>query len=109
MGIIAWIAVGRAAELPSDCSVGGGLPLLSIRATVVTLSEPGSVQTMCSLAASGFRMEGGETHDGSCSPAPQRECGAARATPRCDPVRAVHLLSHGQVRVLAASAQTALV
>ena len=56
---------------------GSGLPLLSIRATVVTLSELGSVRTTCSLAASGSRVEGGETHDGSCSPAPQRECGAA--------------------------------
>lgn len=32
------------------------LPLLSIRATVVPLSAPGSVRTMCSLAASGFRV-----------------------------------------------------
>jgi hypothetical protein len=59
-----------------SCS-GRGLPLLPIRATVIPHSEPGSVRTMCSLAASGFRMEGGETHDGSFSPALRRERGAA--------------------------------
>ena len=47
----------------------GGLPLLSIHATVVSLSAPGSVRTMCSLAASGLRIEGGDTSDGSCDQA----------------------------------------
>jgi uncharacterized membrane protein YeaQ/YmgE (transglycosylase-associated protein family) len=44
----------------------GGLPLLSIHATVVSRSVPGSVRTMCSLAASRFHVEGGETRDRSC-------------------------------------------
>ena len=55
----------------------GGLPLLSIHATVVSLSAPGSVRTMCSLAASDFRVEGGETRDRSCDQATLRERGAA--------------------------------
>lgn len=52
------------------------LGLLAIRATVIPLSELGSVRTMRSLAARGFRVEGGETHDGSCSQAAQRDHGA---------------------------------
>ena len=49
---------------------------------------------MCSLAASGLGIEGGQTNDGSCDQAL--------------PVRAVCLLPHGQVRVLAASLEIAL-
>jgi len=64
---------------------------------------------MCALAANDFRVEGGEAHDGSCSPAAQRQRGATWATTRCDPGRPLHLLSHGQVCVLAASEQTVIV
>jgi len=63
---------------------------------------------MCSLAASGFRVEGGETRDQSCDQATLRERGAASATTRCHPVPAVHLLPHGQIRVLAVGLQIAL-
>ena len=58
-------------------AIPGGLPLLSIHGTVVSRSAPGSVRTMCSLAASGFRVEGGETRDRSCDQATPRERGAA--------------------------------
>jgi stearoyl-CoA desaturase (delta-9 desaturase) len=54
----------------------GRLPVPAIRATVIPLSELGSVRTMRSLAASGLRVEGGETHDGSCSQAARRGQGA---------------------------------
>ncbi len=42
----------------------GGLSPLSTRATVVTLASL-DLSGPCALAASGFRVEGGETHDGS--------------------------------------------
>jgi hypothetical protein len=67
---------------------------------------------MCSLAASGSRVEGGETHEESCERAALRERGddrgRAEAAIRCHPVPAVHLLPYGQVRVLAAGKQIVL-
>src|SRR3984893_11824103 len=86
----------------------GGLPRLSIHATVVSRSAPGSVRTMCSLAASRFHVEGGETRVRSCDWATLRERGAPWAIVRCHSARAVYLLPHGQIRVLAVGLQIAL-
>src|ERR1700724_1409639 len=63
------------------------LPPLTIRATVITLSEPGPVRTMCTLAASGFRVEAARLMMDSDLRQPSRN--AARPEQRPDKVRPV--------------------
>jgi hypothetical protein len=90
------------------CCRGGGLPLPPVRATLAALSEPGSVRTMCSLAASAS-AEGGETHDRFRDQSSFRVCrSAAWSATRCQPLRAVCLLPDRKVRVLATGQQAAL-
>ena len=83
----------------------GVLPPAVGRATLAGLSEPGSVQTMCSLAACSPALKVARPYDRPWDELSLRD--RRRATPRANTrhrrLRAVHLLPDGQICLLAVS------
>jgi hypothetical protein len=85
----------------------GVLPPPLVRATLAVLSEPGPVQTMCSLAACSpaLKVARAMTDPGMAVPAGLTRRDTPGST-RCRPLRAVRLPLDGQICLLAVSDPT---